>query len=54
MNKWFLLLLALLIAGCTGATGIDGIRSDIPIERGCGYIAAAIVTNAVLRAIFNE
>jgi len=25
-----------------------------PIERGCSYIAAAIVTSAVLRALFNK
>ena len=51
--KVLLLTSCIFIIGCYGATGIDAIRSDNPIERGCGYIAAAIVTNAIIRAIFK-
>ena len=36
------------------ATGADGLTSKDPTERGCSYIAAAIFTNAVLRALFNK
>lgn len=41
-----------IIAGCAGATG--NIGATDPIERGLSYIAAAIVTNGVLRALFNK
>jgi len=46
----------LLVAfvGCAGATGAAGIESGDPTERGLSYIAAAIVTNAVIRALFNK
>lgn len=56
MNKKVILLcvLLILIVGCYGATGIDGIQSGHPIKQGCGYIAAAIVTHAVIQAIFNK
>lgn len=46
----FLLLLSLY--GCSGATG--NISADNATERGCSYIAAAIITSAVLRALFNK
>jgi len=46
------LLLFVLLAGCDGATG-DPTAKD-PTERGLSYLAAAIVTSAVLRAIFNK
>jgi len=41
-----------LLTGCAGAVG--NITATDPTERGLSYIAAAIVTAAVLRAIFNE
>jgi hypothetical protein len=51
--KFFLLTMAVLVIvslyGCTGATG-DITASD-PMERGLSYIAAAIVTAAVIRAL---
>ena len=53
MNRKIILLciLQILIVGCYGATGIDGIQSDNPIKQGCGYIAAAIVTHGVLQLL---
>lgn len=47
-------ILLLVISGCAGSTGQAGMSSTDPIERGCSYIAAAIVTNGVLRALFNQ
>ncbi len=41
----------LLVWGCAGSTG--DVNSPDPIMRGCSYIAAAIVTNAIIRAIFH-
>ena len=41
-----------MISGCAGCTG--DIHAQDPTERGLSYIAVAIVTNAVLRAIFNK
>jgi hypothetical protein len=46
------MILCALVTGCAGATG--NIGAENPIERGLSYIAAAIVTGAILRAIFNE
>jgi hypothetical protein len=46
------LLTAMLCAGCSGATG--NISATDPIERGLSYVAAAIVTAAVIRALFNK
>lgn len=43
---------ALLLTGCQGATG--NISATDPTERGLSYIAAAIVTAAVIRAFFNK
>ena len=53
MNKKTILIciLLILIVGCYGATGIDGIQSGNPIKQGCGYIAAAIVTHGVLQLL---
>ena len=45
-------LLTVWLGGCTGATG--NISATDPTERGLSYIAAAIVTAAVIRAIFNK
>jgi hypothetical protein len=47
-----LVLALLLLAGCAGATGSP--RASDPVERGLSYVAAAIVTSAVLRAVFNK
>lgn len=43
---------AMALVGCAGALGKT--NSTDPTERGLSYVAAAIVTNAVLRAIFNK
>jgi hypothetical protein len=47
-----IIYLCVSLVSCAGATGNVG-ASD-PTERGLGYIAAAIVTAAVLRALFNK
>ena len=44
----------IVLTGCAGATGAKGTTSADPTERGLSYIAAAIVTSAVLRAFFNK
>jgi hypothetical protein len=44
--------LMFLLVGCAGATG--NLSASDPTERGLSYIAAAIVTAAVLRAFFNK
>jgi hypothetical protein len=43
---------ALLLCGCSGATG--NAKATDPTERAGSYIAAAIVTSAILRALFNH
>lgn len=48
----YLVVLSAFLFGCTGALGNVG--SADPTERGLSYIAAAIVTSAVIRAIFNR
>ena len=49
----FLLVCMLILAtGCAGALGKTNAQD--PTERGLSYVAAAIVTNAVLRAFFNK
>lgn len=40
------------LAGCAGATG--NIGATDPTERGLSYVACAIVTAAIIRAIFNK
>jgi hypothetical protein len=53
--RWlFMVLLAGNLVGCAGATGSRGLRSSDPTERGLSYVAAAIVTGAVIRAICNK
>lgn len=47
-----LFVVLLLSSGCAGATG--NIAASDPTERGLSYVAAAIVTSAVLRALFNK
>ncbi len=47
---WIALMLT--VCGCSGATG--NVSATDPTERGLSYFAAAIVTAAVIRAIFNE
>jgi hypothetical protein len=42
----------LFLTSCAGTLG--DISAKDPTERGLSYIAAAIVTGAVLRAIFNK
>ena len=56
MKRLLLLLVYLLLfSGCfAGATGEEGMKSSDPTERGCSYIAAAIVSSAIIRAIFNK
>ena len=44
--------LFIFLTGCTGATG-DVAAAD-PTERGLAYVGAAIVTAAVIKAIFNK
>ena len=51
--KKYLICLILFLNGCAGATGVNGINSTDPTERGLSYIAAAIVTGAIVRALFN-
>lgn len=46
------LALLFLLSGCAGATG--NISATDPTERGLSYVAAAIVTSAVIRAFFNK
>jgi branched-subunit amino acid transport protein len=45
-------ILSIWLSGCMGATG--NIGAENPIERGLSYIACAIVTGAVIQAIFNK
>jgi hypothetical protein len=45
-------LAALLLVGCAGATG--NMNATDPVERGLSYVAAAIVTAAIIRAFFNK
>lgn len=57
LKRWWLfaavsLFCCIVITGCAGATG--NMSAGDPVERGCSYIAAAIVTSAVLRALFNK
>jgi hypothetical protein len=52
LSAALILLCCAVITGCSGATG--NISAGDPVERGCSYIAAAIVTSAVLRALFNK
>lgn len=56
MKKVLLIIafLVVVLVGCSGATGSAGLHSSDPIERGCSYIAASILTSAVIRACFNE
>lgn len=45
-------LLPLLLTGCAGATG--NMSATDPTERGLSYVAAAIVTAAIIRALCNK
>jgi hypothetical protein len=47
-------LICAVVIGCAGATGKDGLHSSDPTERGCSYIAASILTSAIIRAFFNK
>ena len=51
-SRFYILLLATGLAGCAGATG--NVSASDPTERGLSYVAAAIVTAAVIRAFFNK
>ena len=52
MRYFKIALLALFLSGCVGACGAP--TAADPIERGLGYIAAAIVTVAILHAFLNK
>lgn len=53
MKKHVLTIIcAIALTGCAGYGGNP--KSNDPTERGCSYIAAAIVTAAIIRAIFNQ
>jgi len=41
-----------ILSGCDGATG--NVEASDPTERGLSYVATAIVTGAVIRALFNK
>lgn len=53
-DKLILLAVALMLAlaGCQGACG--NIEAKDATERGLSYVALAIITSAVIRAIFNK
>lgn len=46
------LFMCLTLCGCAGACG--DVSADNATERGLSYIAAAIVTHAVIGAIFRD
>lgn len=50
--KTVVLLATTFLGGCAGATG--NMYATDPTERGLSYVAAAIVTAAVIRALFNK
>ena len=52
MKTFSFLLLSLWLVGCTGAMG--NVTAVDPTERGLSYVAAAVVTAAVIRAFFNK
>ncbi|MBK8871856.1 MAG: hypothetical protein IPN19_12710 [Elusimicrobia bacterium] len=47
-----LIFLMFLLSGCSGATG--RINAKDPTERGLSYVAAAIVTSAIIKALFGK
>lgn len=47
-----IIMLMFLLSGCSGAIGNKD-ASD-PTERGLSYVAAAIVTSAIIRAFCNK
>lgn len=51
--KPLLAILALMfLTGCTSCVGNK--QAADPTERGCTYIAGAIVFSAIIRALFNK
>lgn len=50
MKKFLIGLFPLFILSCSNPT----INSTNPTERGLGYVAAAILTSALLRTFFND
>ena len=52
--KKILICLMLFLNGCAGATGVSGINSIDPTERGLSYIASAIISAAIISALFNK
>lgn len=46
-------VLTLPLVGCGGPWD-NGMKSSDPVERGCSYIALAIITSAIIRAICNK
>lgn len=54
-RKWaamYILLSLLSLTGCAGSAG--NIFSNDPTERGLSYVASAIVTAAIIRALCNK
>ncbi len=47
-----LIFLMFFLSGCAGSTG--RMDAENPNERGLSYVAAAIVTSAIIRAFFNK
>jgi len=45
-SKLYLLILSVLLSGCDGALG--NVTATDPAERGLSYIAAAIITHALI------
>ena len=52
MMNFLAAMTILVLTGCAGATG--NVAATDPTERGLSYVAAAIVTAAVIRALFNK
>ena len=52
MNKLVYVIALTILTGCAGATG--NVQATDPTERGLSYVAAAIITAAVIRGIMNK
>uniref|UniRef100_A0A6M3XNV6 Lipoprotein n=1 Tax=viral metagenome TaxID=1070528 RepID=A0A6M3XNV6_9ZZZZ len=53
MKRMFLLFLFIIsLYGCAGSLG--KITANDPLERGCSYIACAIVTHGILQILFRK
>jgi hypothetical protein len=49
--KALFIFTAIMLSGCAGALG--QVASKDPTERGLSYVASAIVTAAIIRAMFH-